>query len=120
MMKLNVMSVVTEDRYPPALCLSVQARAQAYQNDYLQPFHVYDYAKGDFHLLYNLMGEINWDPVEETNNVDTALEKFYEKMLFCIDQAIPKKQLNPNKNRCKYPSYFSIDLIEKLKEKPAT
>ncbi|KAG5866781.1 hypothetical protein JTB14_015365 [Gonioctena quinquepunctata] len=39
------------------------------------------------------MGGINWDPVEETN---TALEKFYEKKLSCIDQAIPKKQLNPN------------------------
>ncbi|KAG5869883.1 hypothetical protein JTB14_013300 [Gonioctena quinquepunctata] len=109
--------VVTEDRYHPALCLFVQTRAQAYQNDYLQPSHVYDYAKGDFHLLYSLMGEINWDPVEGTNNVDTALEKFYEKMLSCIDQAIPKKRLNPNKKRCEYPSYFSIDLIRKIKKK---
>ncbi|KAG5870345.1 hypothetical protein JTB14_038041 [Gonioctena quinquepunctata] len=74
-------SVVTEDLYHPALCLYVQTRALAYQNDYLQPSHVYDYVKSDFHLLYNLMGEINWDPVEETNNVDTALEKFYGKML---------------------------------------
>ncbi|KAG5898135.1 hypothetical protein JTB14_033992 [Gonioctena quinquepunctata] len=63
------------------------------------------------------MGDINWDPVEKTNNVDTALEKFYEKMPSCIDQAIPKKQSNPDKKRCKYPSYFSIDLIREIKKK---
>lgn len=76
----------------------------------------YDYANGDYHLLYYLLNSANWSVCYLSKNVDDCLNSFYKILIHCINQAIPLKQTKSN-NKHRFPKYFSIDLIRKIRRK---
>lgn len=112
-------ALVAEDKYHPALNMYVLMDCQMttmFSNS--QPSFVYDYAKGDFYLLYHLLNNLDWSDLENTRDVNACVQLFYEKLYLCIEQAIPKKISKAQNNDCsKYPNFFSLDLIRKIKQK---
>ena len=111
--------LVREDVYHPALQMSVYiAFMNTAESHSIRPSHRYDYARGDFLLLYRLLVSINWIDLEGCVDVDSCVEIFYAKLYECIEQAVPRGVAGKGLGgRRKYPVFFSWDLIKKIKLK---
>lgn len=101
------------DGYHPPLHISVEGSVarELKSNDKTTK---YNYFKADYTLITAELDKIDW--VRELQNcldVDEMVGVFYSHLYFIIDKIVPKTRLKNNK----YPSWFSKDLIRRLKEK---
>ena len=108
--------LIKEDMYHPALDLCVQLNFR-YKDNNIHSSYTYDYAKGNYDMLYNLISSIDWSVLTETQDANQALDIFYQEMYSCIEKSIPKKKVKNSHYKPKYPKYFSVDLIRKIKRK---
>lgn len=112
-------ALIKEDVYHPALditlCLGVR---ESNCDSTIQPGYVYDYAKGNFDILYRLIRETDWSDIQQANDVNISLDLFYKKISNCIEKTVPKKQLRVFSGRApKYPIFFSPQLKRDIKLK---
>lgn len=111
--------LVPEDTYHPALVLTMQVRDRSgrkNKNKGINASYKYDYAKGNFILLYNLIKSVQWGELSAVRDVNVAFQKFYKLMYKCINEAIPKKKIVQNYKH-KYPRFYSVELKANIKEK---
>lgn len=76
----------------------------------------WNFAKGDYLQLYQLVSEVPWQKLFEIQNVDGAVESFYESLYNIFDICVPKKS-RPDKSRRRYPVWFTGDIITDLRRK---
>lgn len=97
--------ILKEDSYHPSISLTLSTLQQKGislpRND-----HVYDYSKGDFCLLYNLLRDVDWSDLQVIEDVNVCVDLFYKKMYECLDQAIPEKMVKRDIHKGSgYPVY---------------
>lgn len=78
----------------------------------------WNFAKGDYLLLYTLVSEVNWKDVLETRDIERAVDLFYRTLYDIFNVCIPKKT-RFNKPVRRYPIWFTADLIRDIKVKAA-
>ena len=112
-------ALVAEDAYDPTIEIIINLTNSSTNYQHLEPVYIYDYARGDYRLLYDLVRQIDWTDLEGVSDANLALKIFYDKVNACIDTAIPKRKCNTNRNKFnfKYPKYFSRDLKDKIRRK---
>ena len=75
----------------------------------------WDFSKGNFFLLYSLLSELDWSDLHEFDDVDGAVEYFYDRVYSCINSRVPKKK---HRTSCiKYPVWFNRELISNIQLK---
>lgn len=107
--------LVVEDKYHPALEMSLYMEINQSKQNHINQSYCYDYARGDFDLLYHLIESTDWSNMYDCVEVNDCVSVFYVKLYECIEQAIPKKCIKNKKQ--KYPIYFSIELIRRIRQK---
>lgn len=63
--------------------------------------------------MYELMRTTNWDFLNNLNDVNKALDKFYDIINNVFEQTVPKII----KSKRRYPSWYTGELIKLLKQK---
>lgn len=76
----------------------------------------WNFAKGDYQLLYKLVSEVNWREELQAQDIDMAVDSFYKVLYSIFDVCIPRKTRNRGRAR-RYPVWFTADLISDLKIK---
>lgn len=67
----------------------------------------------DYNEINNFLIAVQWNRLLDFEDVNVALDKFYEKLQEVIDIYVPRKY----KNDSKYPSWYTLALVKLLKEK---
>ncbi|CAH2014114.1 unnamed protein product [Acanthoscelides obtectus] len=106
--------LLDEDPHHPALNMFILFKNKT-SYVYSQPEYIYDYSKGEFYKLYNLLEDVDWSDLQKSEDVNICTDLFYGKLYGCLDQAIPKKAVNrATYNGGNYPIYFSVALKKTL------
>jgi Reverse transcriptase (RNA-dependent DNA polymerase) len=109
----NTLPFIAEDRYHPALEISLSLQNCTPNVNYNENLLSYNFKRADFHDLYNEILITEWDFLESIPDVDDALNRFYSLLYEIINKHVPRY---PNFQR-KYPPWFSKDIISKIKQK---
>nr|CAH7766805.1 unnamed protein product [Callosobruchus chinensis] len=112
-------TLVAEDQFHPAIEFDIilkEAEATV-AKEIIKKQYSYDYRKGNFMLLYQLMKFHSWSDLYNCEKVDDCLDLFYDKMYSILDLAIPKYTVNKNPQKPKYPRWYSLDLVRKMRYK---
>jgi hypothetical protein len=108
--------LLPEDGYHPALCVEVSYSVMTSGLDLNHSSEFcYDYRRGDFFGLYCGLRDCGWGSVFCCDDVDSAVDRFYEVLHYHFDEFIPRRRLNFSNN--KYPPWFTYDIIRDLKIK---
>lgn len=113
--------VPTPDTYHPPLSITLTIVHKDTASDKINPSNIdsrldWNFAKGDYELLYSLISETSWQSVLEVDNVDKAVEGFYDILYSIFDICIPRKiRLQFESKR--YPVWFTADIIRDLRQK---
>lgn len=105
--------LVNEDAYHPAIVVECATGAPLSYRSRSSQNTGFAFHKADFLQLYNKVSELNWDNLYVQNNVNTAVDLFYDKLYSVIKQVCPAK----HGGRLKYPPWFPPDLIKNIKLK---
>ena len=71
----------------------------------------YNFRKGNYSKLYDLLSKVNWNCLNMYEDVDAAVDVFYNIIYSIFDDCFPeKKQTTRN-----YPCWFTGDIIKKTK-----
>ncbi|KAJ8940739.1 hypothetical protein NQ318_005490 [Aromia moschata] len=82
--------LIKEDAHHPALLFRVQVAAESYDNFSTNiKQKSYNFKKANFLELYNSLLNTNWSFLEESQNVDSAVEMLYTKIYEILDQHVP-------------------------------
>lgn len=105
--------LTAEDDYHPALvinlCISFESKNNRQKNNLV----FYNFKKANLVNLYLNFLNINWNFLDECNDVNTACEKFYKIIYEVLDIHVPK-----TKKRTRiYPPWFSSQIIKDIKKK---
>lgn len=109
-------TLVREDAYHPALEMMVNFNEERAKVGHPKLF-TYNFKKGNFILLYNLLRECDWTNVLTASDVDASVEHFYNKLYFCLDASVPKYVVGKRVSSLAYPLWFSPELKKKIKRK---
>lgn len=107
-------SLVPCDMHHPALFFTIFTNLpkQTLSYNYTVP----DFENCDFNSLNNFLININFDDLFLNCDTDTAIEKFYDVINYCIDVFVPKKVIKSN---FKYPPWFTDELRNNVNRKKA-
>lgn len=72
----------------------------------------YNYFKADYIKLNDILSKINWNVIDDCDNVDNACVIFYNYLRDAIAMSVPI--IKPNKN-INYPPWFSSNVIDLIK-----
>lgn len=103
---------VTEDNHHPSLKFSIIA-------NYTLPTCtnsnalVYNFKKADFLRLFELLRAENWEVLNKCEDVNKAMEVFYDILYEIFDKCVPKTKLKINK----FPSWFTPEIVRDIKAK---
>lgn len=104
---------VSEDLHHPALVVSFTLKEN---NQPLkpQPCHSFDFKNADFLNLYNSLNSCDFSNLYSEPDPNKAIQNFYSHIYQAMYKTIPNKLklFDP-----KYPSYFSKNIINKIKLK---
>lgn len=108
--------LVPVDSYHPPLSISLLISATATN---IQTFPSnnnlrYNFHKADYQKLYSDISNVNWTFLENHNNVDCALDDFYNTLYNIFDNSVPKSSFG---YKSIYPPWFTKDIIHHLKIK---
>lgn len=70
----------------------------------------WQFAKGNYELLYKLVAETSWQEVLESEDIVTAVDIFYKIIYDIFDACIPMKTRSRRVSR-RFPVWFTADLI---------
>ena len=69
-----------------------------------------------FHFC-SLFKNHNWDELYAITDVDNSLKYFYDHMHCFLDISVPKQQIKSSCSKPRFPLWYSMDLIRKIREK---
>ncbi|KAG5863042.1 hypothetical protein JTB14_020704 [Gonioctena quinquepunctata] len=75
--------LVNEDNYHPSLTINFSQLCSDKLDNKIQSNFVFDYSKGNFKLLYEMIKSNEWSCLEDINDVDCCLDAFYEQIYSC-------------------------------------
>jgi len=104
--------LVPEDKHHPALLCSFphnQSKKEKLENNITG----FNFRKANFEQMYTELSRLNWNKLSHLNDVNEALGQFYEMMYTTMSLCVPRKKCNSNK----YPSWFTYNIIQKIKFK---
>lgn len=109
------------DSYHPPLDIFIPLANAKSRFDLIDPSNVdfnrdWNFANGNYELLYHLFSEVSWQGVIDTGDVHVAVSNFYEIVYGIFDTCIPRKR-RPSKPCRRYPVWFNADLISDIKQK---
>ena len=107
--------LVYEDSYHPALNLFINVKGAKGVISHKKTY-IYNYAKGNFFHLYQLMSECDWSRLLTCQNVNECFKLFYDDIYRFLDDSIPRIEVKTT-SVAKFPQWFSIDLVRKIKQK---
>lgn len=73
----------------------------------------WNFRKGDFFALYNIIKNTNWNHIYNFNDVNNALNFFYNSIYDAFDLCIPKKVRKTTSSRV-YPVYYTKSIIRDI------
>lgn len=73
----------------------------------------WNFAKGDYVLLYQLLTEASWQKVFDAEDVNVAVDMFYNQIYNIFDECIPKRIRSKRVGR-RFPIWFTADIIADL------
>lgn len=100
----------------PSKTISVKPVLEKHNPSNIKPQRDWNFSKGNYELLYELVSQASWQEVLSAQNVDTAVENFYHVLYNIFDTCIPSKH-RPKKPSRRYPVWFSSQLILNIKHK---
>ena len=104
--------LVAEDRHHPALLISIFLNKTRKQNS--KPIITgYNFRKANYKQLYKMLTDVNFDCLLHINQVNSAVDKFYELIYKVFNECIPQK-IVPTRT---FPSWFTSNIIKKIKQK---
>lgn len=114
-------SLVNEDLYHPTLDIEIKRVFKSRRVPYIPPnFNEetdWNFSKGNFLQLYNDFKASNWDNLYALQNVDVAVDLFYENIYKIFNNCIPKKIRFRHCSNFTYPTYFTGRLIRDIEQK---
>ncbi|VEN43264.1 unnamed protein product [Callosobruchus maculatus] len=106
--------LVPEDDHHPALIVNLSSMfIKEPQFYYHHDKKTYNYRKADFVSLYVELGELDWDNLFISPNVDNVLEKMYDTIFSIFDKHIPLYRNHAHK----YPRWYNSEIIRNVKLK---
>lgn len=99
------------DKYHPPFLIQVSA---VFYTDTAPLNPVYDFAKGDYYLLYALVRDFDWSVVLDSSDVNYCVDTLTQCLITSMDSAIPKKIPSFNRN---FPHWYSRELQKAIKQK---
>lgn len=75
----------------------------------------YNFRRADMELLCDNIDSADWSVLESLDNVDVALDRFYEVLQNIFEACVPK--YSTTSKRSTYPPWFTNDIISVLKLK---
>jgi hypothetical protein len=108
--------LVPEDPHHPTLLVTVCMPFSCYHHSPGPESVVskYNFRRGNFLLLYDLLKNVHWSSISQITDVDEAVDFFYRNMYECFDVCIPR--MKPTCKR-KYPPWFTSQIINDFKRK---
>lgn len=111
------------DAYHPPLEITVPLLDISPRQGRANPSNVdsrldWNFPKGDYVLLRQLISEVSWSEVHESRDVNVAVDLFYRVVYDIFDICIPKKRRSFKPSR-RYPVWFTADLIKNISRKAA-
>nr|CAH7751865.1 unnamed protein product [Callosobruchus chinensis] len=106
--------LVLIDAYHPALKIQLKKFALIQNN--LEPNkqqRVYNFKKCDFPILYRALTDTDWLFLRNSNNINQAVDVFYERLYGVLDKHVP---LYRNFKR-KFPQWYNSSIIKNIKAK---
>ncbi|KAG5862953.1 hypothetical protein JTB14_016378 [Gonioctena quinquepunctata] len=73
----------------------------------------YNFEKADFLKMYNLLKEIDWNPMNKIRDIDSLVEKFYIMFEEVLRECVPLVR----KSERLYPTWFNYYIISQLRKK---
>lgn len=115
--------VPKRDAYHPPLevVFSLINELNCYNAEKADPSNIdvsrdWNFSKGNYKHMYQLIAEAPWKGVFEACDVDTAVDCFYDVLYSIFDECVPKKKRSRKPSR-RYPVWFTLDLINDIKYK---
>lgn len=107
-------SVLPEDAFHPSLEITIQSLHLSPTQSF--PFaddSRYDFNKADYTLLYDHLFHYDWTFLTDFQDVNLALNTFYDTLYSILDRYVPRKR----KSSSTYPPWFTSAIIFNLKNK---
>ena len=107
----SVRPLVSEDNYHPALSIVIQfVPVRVGKRNNSVNIDKYDFKKADYLTMWNLFSFIDWNFLNNYDDVNTAVYNFYGHIYNVLDQTVPLRTFNK-----KFPSWYSTDTINLIK-----
>lgn len=107
--------LLPEDLHHPALiveiCRQSFKKEQAFQSNI--DFKSYNFKKANFVDLYRDMLNIDWSILLEINDINIAIDEFYNILYAVIDRHVPRFK----HHKRKFPVWYTSELINNIKQK---
>lgn len=104
--------IVPPDKHHPCLETVISIQKNHTNNSEIGD-HKYNYSKGDYLKLYNLLKSQSWEFLDDIADVDEALQYFYSVLYSLMDECIPKSICKKHT----YPAWFTKEIVDDLKAK---
>lgn len=106
--------LLPEDRYHPALNISLTVKNLSYVNFPLcTSTKVYNFKRANFPMLYNDILNIDWNFLLVVNDVNRACDLFYAKLYSVFDKHIPLLKCK----KFSFPCWYSKELRDLIRTK---
>lgn len=105
--------LVPIDKHHPSLDISLNIQ-RASNSFPIKIESSYDFRRADFNALYTGLQNINWHMLYSLNDIDKAVECFYNNVYSILNSTVPR---TPHKKRSKYPLWFTSEIKNQLKLK---
>jgi hypothetical protein len=112
--------LVRPDLYHPPLDVAI-AFENIIRRGSMQPSNIsrgrdWNFKRAEEAVLRFSINKLDWSRVLQSQNVDLALELFYESLYGLFDELVPKKQRTKSLAR-RYPTWFSANIIKDVQKK---
>lgn len=73
--------------------------------------------KADFQGLYNALAEVDWSDLLTINDINCAVQLFYDKLYEIIRLFVPTGKRLSNNQRYTYPKWYNVEIIKNIQNK---
>ncbi|KAJ0169577.1 hypothetical protein K1T71_013710 [Dendrolimus kikuchii] len=104
--------LLKEDAAHPSFCMEIHDLQSKPLQESLVPKH--NFNKADYEQINKYIYSLNWQAMFSTDNIDQALDNFYDIIELCVDKYVPLSRKGFKRS---YPPWYSVALIKIIKEK---
>lgn len=116
--------VPTDFYHPPLKVTIVWPRNPTLDKSYSTPVHKnpfnvpnWNFHKADISGLYGALVDLDWSKLYTENRLDQAVDIFYSTLNEVINAYVPLKKKHTSNKKHTYPSWYTSDIISKIKLK---